>query len=227
LKPRIALAPTLIALVLAVPATAQAASLTVDRACYGLGDRIGLAGSGFTPNGPVALSADGQQLGIGTVDGTGSFTFGEPAPVVESGQRFRTYTATDQTNIALTASARARISALKVTVKPLQGRPAAKRRIKARGFTHGKTLWAHVKRGNKNRNLKIGKVKGACGTLSVKKRLFKPDAATGIYEMRFDTKRKYSTTASQQYLFLFTVFPVFRPASASTLGVAEPFGRAG
>lgn len=221
MKPRTAIAPTIVALALAMSATAQAASLSADRACYGIGDRIGLAGTGFTPNGPVALSADGQQLGVGTVDGTGSFTFSEPAPVVDGKQQIRTYTATDQANLALTASARARVSSLKVTVKPLQGRPAAKRRIKSRGFTRGKVLWAHVKRGNRNRNVKIGKVKGACGTLSVKKRLFKANAATGIYEMRFDTKRRYSTAVDQQYLFLFTVFPVFRPASASTLGMAE------
>lgn len=222
MKPRVALVPTLIALALTVPAAAQAApSLTADRSCYGPGEPIQLTGAGFTASGPVALSADGQQLGVGTASPAGGFVYTEPAPVVDGKQRTRTYTATDQTNIALTASAPVLVSALNVNVTPKQGNPGRKRRIKARGFTRGKTLWAHIKRGKKKRNVKIGKLKGACGVLSVKKRLFASDAPTGLYEVRFDTKRKYSTTARPQVSFLVSVYRTFRAASVGSASIGE------
>jgi hypothetical protein len=218
LKPRAAFAVSAAALALAAPSGAQAASLTVDRSCYGPLEPIGLAGAGFTPNGAVALSADGQQLGTGGADATGGFTVGLPAPIIDAKQQTINFTATDQTNLALTASASALVSSLDVIVKPKRGNPGRERRIKARGFTRGKNLWAHIKRGKKRRNVKIGKLKGACGVLSAKKRLFSSDAAPGVYEVRFDTQRRYSTSARPQVAFLVTVYRTFRAASASATG---------
>jgi hypothetical protein len=224
LKLRAALVPTLIALALTVPAAAQAApSLTADRSCYGPGEPIQLTGAGFTPSGPVALSVDGQQLGTGDADPAGGFVFRDEAPVLAAKQRTYSFTATDQTNLALTASAPVLVTALDVDISPKRGVPGRKWRIQARGFTRGKTLWAHLKRGKKKRNVKLGRLKGACGVLNVKKRLFASDAPTGVYDVRIDTKRKYSTTARPQVFFPVTIFRTIRPAavSASAARVGE------
>ena len=82
-----------------------------------------------------------------------------------------------------------------------------------------KVLWAHVRRGKNKRNVKIGKLKGACKTLDVKRKLFPADAKDGLYTVHFDTKRKYSKKTSPQVSFQVVVFHTFKPASASSVGV--------
>jgi hypothetical protein len=219
-------APLSIAVVaLTVPAGAHAASLTAERSCYRSGERIDMTGAGFTPSGPVTLSVSGRQLASGNADATGGFPAWATAPSVTSGQRTFDYTATDQTDLSLTATASVAVTAVNVSVTPKRGNPGTPRRIKARGFATGKTLWAHIKRGSKKRNVKIGKVKGACGKVSAKRQLFESDAPSGVYEVRFDTRRRYSTTAVPQLLFFVTVYRTF--ASASAGGGAASWASAG
>lgn len=212
---------SLLVVALVVPGTSQAASLTANRSCYGPGEPISLTGAGFTANGGVAVSADGRQLGVATADPAGGFAVGVLAPAVDGKQQTIGYTATDQANLALTATAPVLVTALNVSVTPKRGNPGRVRRIKARGFTRGKTLWAHVRRGDKKRNVKIGKLEGACGVLSTRKRIFSSDAAPGLYEVRFDTRRRYSTTARPQMLFYVTVYRTFASASLSSAGIGE------
>jgi hypothetical protein len=201
--------------VLALPAVTHAATLTTERSCYRSGERIDMNGTGFTPNGPVTLSVDGQQLASGNADAVGSFPAWATAPSVTSGQRTFNYTAADGTDPALMATAPVAVTAIDVNVTPKRGNPGTLRRIKARGFDRGKTLWAHVKRGSKKRNVKIGAVKGACGKVSARKRLFASDAPSGLYEVRFDTRRRYSTTAVPQVAFLVTVYRTIASAAAT------------
>jgi hypothetical protein len=221
LKLRTALPPVLTALALAVPGAAQAAALSADRACYAPEEPVTLTGAGFTPSGEVALSVEGRQLGTGTADPTGGFQVTLSAPSIDSAQRTDTFTATDQTNLALTASVGVKLTALDVVVKPAKSTPSKRRRIAARGFIGGKTLWAHIRRGKFRRNVEVGKLKGPCGTIVKKKRLFPADAATGLYQVQFDTKRRYSDRTAPQVDYLFTIFRTFRPASLSAAPAGE------
>lgn len=206
------------AVALAAPATASAATLSVDKDCYGPGEEVAFTGVGFTPNGPVALSVGGQQLGVGTVNPVGEFEVSLGAPDIRAKKRTDFFTATDQTNLSLTASAPVHLTSLDVKVTPANGNPGKAKRIVARGFTDGKVLWAHVQRGKNKRNVKIGKLKGACKTLDVKRKLFKADAKDGLYNVHFDTKRKYSKRTTPQVSFQVVVFHTFKPASASSVG---------
>jgi hypothetical protein len=224
-KLRTALLPGIAVVALAAPGLSQAATLTADRSCYGPGQTIVLTGAGFTPSGLVALSTEGQQLGTGPADAAGGFRVGLPAPVVSAKKRTDDFLATDQTDLALTATAPVLISSLDVLVKPAKSPPAKKRRINARGFTTGKTLWAHVRRGKKRRNVKIGKLKKPCGTLSVKKRLFAPDAPVGVYQVQFDSKRTYSSSTRPSVSYVVEVFKTFKLASLSTASVGESWVR--
>lgn len=221
---RIATAFVLAALAPAAPAAAQAATLEADRSCYGPGQKVGLAGIGFTPDGGAAVSVDGRQLGVAPVNPVGEFEVSDVAPEISAKQRTYVFSATDQTDPALTATAEVTVSSLAVKVTP-SGRtdPAVKRRIVARGFTSGRTLWAHVKRARgKVRNIRVGRLKGACHTIAAKRRLFPRNAKPGAYTVQFDTKRKYSSKTRPNVTFPVTIFRYFKLSSASSFAATAP-----
>ncbi|MDP9136411.1 MAG: hypothetical protein M3N56_16475 [Actinomycetota bacterium] len=218
MKLRTAVLPALAAVALTAPAAASAATLSVDKPCYGAGERVQFSGTGYTPNGSVALSVSGQQLGLGNANPVGEFAASLGAPAIDGKQRTDTFTATDQANLSLTASVPVLLTALNVTVKPKNGNPGKLKRIVARGFTTGTTLYAHVLRGKTKRNVKVGRLKGPCKTLTTHRRLFSLDAKTGVYRVQFDARRKYSAQTSPQVGFVVTVFPVVKPAAASAAG---------
>jgi hypothetical protein len=211
LKLRSAVAPSLALIALAVPATAPAATLDVDRSCYSPGQAVKFSGGGYTPNGQVALSVGGRQLGVTTANPVGEISASLGAPSISAKRRTDTFTATDQTNLALAATVGVQLASLRVKVAPKSGDPTKAKRIVAQGFTGGRTLWAHVRRGKHKRNVKIGRLKGACHTIKVKRKLFLPDAATGVYNVYFDTKRRYSSKTRPQVSYLVSVFRTFRP----------------
>lgn len=216
MKLRIAVLPSLVAIALVAPVTASAASLSVNKSCYGPGEEIAFSGGGFTPNGEVAVSVSGRQLGLTTANSIGEISVSDGAPIIKSKQRTDFYTATDQANLSLTANVPVHLTSLDVKVTPKNGNPAKAKRVVARGFTTGKVLYAHVRRGKSKRNVKVGKLKGACKTLDVKRKLFKADAKDGLYNVQFDTKRKYSAKTRPQVAFLVTVFHTFKLAGASS-----------
>jgi hypothetical protein len=200
---------------LAAPAAANAATMAVAplKTCYRAGETVGLGGAGYTPNTTVQVNSDGRVVGSVLSDGAGNFA-GALQLGVPSGERLKTYSAIDTANTANVASVQLRVSRLLVTVKPKTGRPGRILRVKARGFTTGKTLYAHVVRGHKKRNLRIGKLKGACHTLSVRKRIFSKHTKTGTYTVQFDSKRHYSKKTAVRYRFTVPVTAHFAAASA-------------
>jgi len=216
LKLRTAVLPALTVAALAVPAAAPAATLSVNKSCYGPEEQVKFSGGGYTASGPVSLSVGGQQLGVTNANPVGEISVDIPAPTIKGKQRTDVFTATDQTNLALVATAPVKLTSLNVKVTPKNGDPSKSKRIVARGFTGGKTLWAHVRRGKNKRNVKVGKLKGACKTLDVKRKIFLPNAVPGVYNVQFDSKRKYSSKTAPQVAFLVTVFHTFSPASASS-----------
>lgn len=227
MKPRSAVLPILVAAVALTPAAAGAATLTSDRECYGPGETIGLTGTGFTPSGSVAVTTEGRQLGTLGADQAGAIAGSTGAPVVDGKPRIFDYTATDRTDLAITATAPVRVTSLGVNVRPRRGDPTKPRRIAARGFTRGRNLWAHVRRGSKRRNVRIGRLRGACGTVRARRRILSPNAVPGVYEVRFDSRRGYSRTARPQVMFLVTVYRRFRPASVSAARTGERWARVG
>lgn len=202
---------------LAAPAPASAATLDVNRSCYGPGEAVKLAGGGYTPGGPVAVTVAGRQLGVTNANQVGEIAATLPAPSIRGKQRTDTITATDQTNLALIATSPVNLTSLNVKVTPRNGNPSKAKRIVARGFTTGRTLYAHVRRGKNRRNVKIGRLKGACRKIDVKRKLFLANATPGLYNVQFDTKRRYSAKTAPRVSFNVTVFRTFRPASASSV----------
>jgi hypothetical protein len=195
-----------VALVLAVAAPAEAATLTLGatKSCYRAGDALVLSGSGFTPGGQASITLDGQDLGTVPADAAGNFT----APLnigTLKGIRTRTLIATDAANPANVAQAQFLGSALAVAVKPRNGAAGRKLRINASGFTTGKRLYAHVVRGKYRHNVFIGKLKGPCRTAKVRRRVLPAGLSAGLYTVQFDTKRRYSKKTKVWVRFRVTV----------------------
>ena len=181
------------ALALAIPSAASAAELVVSpqKSCYSSGESVILLGTGFSPLGSATVTRDGSLLGSLNTDGTGAFN-GVLTLAQNSGRQTKTYTATDNTDSSITASAQIVVSAVVVGLKPASGAPGRILRINARGFTTGKTLWAHIKRGKSKRTIRLGRLKGACGSLKTRKRLLPQNAALGVHTLQFDTFRRYN-----------------------------------
>jgi hypothetical protein len=193
---------------LALVPAAEAATVSVSpqKPCYRTGETIGMSGTGFTPGGPVDISSDGRSIGSTTADGNGNF--GGELQVASPNQRVKTYTATDRSSPANNASTSLTVSPFDVNISPPNGPPGRRLRIVARGFTTGRILYAHVVRGRSRRNVRIGRLRGPCRRLRVRRRLFPGGARPGSYIVQFDTRRRYSRDTRVRVRFRVSVFPV-------------------
>lgn len=196
----------------AAPATASAATLAVDpvRSCYLEQDRVFLLAEGYTPNGMVDFTRDGNLVESVPTDAVGTFQGNLRLPGLIMGQRPLTYVATDQADPARTAQVSLLTTAVDVRVSPKAGPPNRLLRIRARGFRGGSTLWAHVRRVKRRgggpvrtRTVRIGRVRGPCWTANVRKRLFRRGTAGGRYRVQFDTFRRYKPNRQIEYDELF------------------------
>ena len=196
----------------AAPATASAATLTVDpvRSCYLEQDRVFVLAEGYTPNGKVDFTREGNLVASVGTDAAGTFQGNLRLPGLIMGQRPLTYVATDQSNPALTAQVSLLTTAVDVRVWPRNGPPSRRLRIRARGFRGGSTLWAHVRRVKRRgggpvrtRTVRIGRVRGPCWTANVRRRLFRRGTAAGRYRVQFDSFRRYKPNRRIEYDELF------------------------
>lgn len=198
-------------------APAQAATLTGDQACYQENEPVQMTGTGFTPNGLVNFSRDNLSFGTVSADAAGNVAARGPAPQIGSTkQRNFVIEARDATNPGIFATINPIVTRFGVTVNPRGGNPARKRRIKARGFTEGRTLYVHVRRKGRGKNIKLGRLKRPCGTKSVRKRIFSRRAKPGIYTVQFDTRRRYSSKTFPKVTYRVTIFRTFRRSLASS-----------
>lgn len=229
-KPIVAALVSAVALTGPAGAAAQA-TLEVDplKACYRERSRVFLPGSGFSPGGPVVFTRDMRQIGDPiTADGSGQVFAQLRLPGLLSGQQQLTYVATDSANPALTAQVSLLVTATDVTLQPENGNAHRRLTIRARGFFGDSgTVYAHVvrvgRRPGKPRNMRIGRVSGACRALTARRRLFSRDAAPGRYRVQFDTFRRYRVGRTVKSTFTVTVFPTAGTARASGLSRASSF----
>jgi hypothetical protein len=193
---------------LAGPATASAATITVDpvRPCYLEQDQVLLFAEGYTPNGMVDFSRDGNRVASLQANPAGQIQATLRLPGLIMRQRPLTYVGTDRTSPTLTAQVTLLTTALDVRVSPANGPPNRLLRIRARGFRGGETVWAHVRRVKRRgggpvraRNIRVGRVRGPCWTVHVRKRLFRRGAAPGSYRVQFDAFRRYKPNRKIEY----------------------------
>jgi len=180
---------------IAAPSVAHAASLTTIPAkrCYRSGETVGFMGDGFSAGSSVNLTRGSTLISAIPADAAGRFD----APLrlsIDRGRQERTYTATDASDPGLSASASVTVSAVGVKLFPGTGPVSRRFRIRARGFTTGRTLWAHVIYKRSKRHLRIGRLRGACHDLRARRRLLPTNAGLGRHRIQFDTFRRYRAT---------------------------------
>jgi hypothetical protein len=211
-----AAAAAIAAVALAAPSIASAASLQVDpvRKCYRSGQTVFLNAQGYTPNGFVDFTRDGNLIERVQADASGAISATLRLRTLLSGRRRLTYVGTDVADPSINASVTLLTSSTFAKVRPLDGVAHLPKRIAARGFFGGSTLWAHVvrlRRGARpslQRTLKIGRIRGACRRVSARRSLFRRDVAPGRYQLQFDTFRRYRANRDVEYDRL--VYTIFR-----------------
>ena len=203
---------------LAAPAAARAATLAADPAkpCYGTADRVSLSGAGFTPASKVDISRDGNTIGAVRSNSAGSIAALATVPSIARSTQTSSYTATDRTDPSILASVPVKLSRLRVTVRPGDSPASRPRRIRARGFTAGRTLYVHLVRGKRRRNLRVGRLRGACKTINTVRRIFGSNARVGSYRVQFDTFRRYRARRRQRVRFTVELRRTFSSSAAST-----------
>jgi hypothetical protein len=201
-------AVAIVSVALAAPAAASAATLAVDpvRPCYLERELVQLHAQGFTPNGNVDFTREGDLVETLQADASGAIQANLTLPGLIMGQRPLTYVATDQANPAAAAQVSLLTTAIDVRVSPETGPPNRRLRIRARGFRGGQTLWAHVRRVKRRggrpvrvRTVRVGPVRGPCWVANVRKRLFRRGTASGRYRVQFDTFRRYKPDRRIEY----------------------------
>jgi hypothetical protein len=198
-------------LALAAPGAASAATLTVEpvRPCYRETSRVFLLAQGYTPNGKVDFTREGELVRTIRADANGTIQAYLTLPGLLKGQRMLSYVATDRTDPERTARVSLRTTATFVRVEPETGASHRKLTISGRGFRGGRTLWAHVRRVKRRggpvrtREVRIGRITGRCWKVRARERLFRRNTAPGEYRVQFDTFRRYKPRRRIEYDELF------------------------
>lgn len=207
---------------IAGPARAQTIGFSAPvKPCYLTGDRVTIAGSGFTAGGLVTVAIDGVSLGELQADGAGGIT-GELRLGTMRGVKSHSIAATDVTNPAITASAAFMGTTHTVTVKPKNARAGRRLRLRGSGFLAAKPrVFMHVRGpGGYRSDGSIAKAKGACGTFAVRRQIVPTTAATGSYRVQFDQRRRFSKKTRPRVRGTMNVFPRAAGARASLFGAA-------
>ena len=159
--------------------------MTVEpkRSCHSSGETVKLAGSGFSPE----RQGQRRPRRPATLDPLlNSNPHGRlhrrADALPQTGKADRTYTATDAADPTVKATRRMLVIAPIVNIRPADLDVGLRARIGANGFATGPVLYAHIVRTadpdgkrlskQKARNLRLGRLKGRCGKLLVRKRLF-------------------------------------------------------
>lgn len=192
------------------------------KSCYFSNDKVTVLAAGYTPNGLVSVSIDGESLGqlqanpSGGVAGT--ITFGR-----FKAAKAHTLTGTDAANPALTASMTFYGTTPQVTVKPANARADKKRKMRGYGFLSGPKAYMHVRNHGVSTDTLVGRPNGPCGTFGPTKRpIVGAGAASGNYRVQFDAKKKYSKKTRPRLVYTLRVFRTFKAASASGFAGATP-----
>jgi hypothetical protein len=220
MKPLVAIMATATVALAATDAT-FAATLVVEPAdrCYREQQRVAFKAEGFTPNGWVQFTRGSKFREHAQADPSGAISGYLFLPGLEAPRRRLTYLATDQTNPAITAEVTLLATATDVTLTPERGRPNRVLTIRGRGFAVGRTLYAHVVRRDRPpstaRRVRIGRLKGPCGVVSARRRLFRGAVAPGEYRVQFDTFRRYRKGRKVRSEYVVTILP---PGQSSPRG---------
>ncbi|HEV7882932.1 MAG TPA: hypothetical protein VGO81_05140 [Solirubrobacteraceae bacterium] len=167
-----------------------------------------VVGTGFSPNGVVALSTSTasspapKALTSVTADPNGNIDTRVDPPAfrststVEQSFNLIAIDAANPVNIATSTFRQVRFG---FDANPDTGRPARRVTYTARGFLPGKAVYAHFRFGGRTRrDVKIGVAGGACGIASKKMRLLPAKTRFGRWAIYMDQAPTYSKSTLLQ-----------------------------
>lgn len=192
---RLALALVVVSGGLAVPASAQAATLVIPPCSVSLpGERtIPITGSGFAPNSFVSLTADGQSFTSVQADAAGNIAVAATTPVLRSiNTTQQTFRVAADDRAGNTAAAPMRLTRVGADL-PDRARPSSRVRMRVFGFAPGRVVYLHIRRAGRTRGtFRIGRAQAPCGTTSRRLRYMPLKSyRTGAYTYVFQQSRRY------------------------------------
>jgi hypothetical protein len=182
-------------LLLALPAVAQAATLTAGKSCFKNGTKARLVGTGFAPESPIRFTVNGRTLTANvTSDAAGDVEVTYSPPDTRTERRL-TIRATDSED----TSARTTIYVTRkrrVTADPDSAPDVEKWRavFGIYGFGAGRAYIHYVNpKGRFKRTVALGRLRGPCGRLQTDRRRVLPfdNPQYGLWKLQFDTRRRY------------------------------------
>jgi hypothetical protein len=169
---------------------------------------VPVVGSGFSPNGDVALSttsassATPKNLANVRADANGNIASRVDPPAFGSHstmQQSFNLIASEVANPANTAMSTFREVRFGFDASPSTGRPARRVTYTARGFLPGKPVYAHFRfRGRTRRDVKVGVAGEPCGIASKKMRLLPTKTRFGRWTIYMDQAPTYSKSTLLQ-----------------------------
>ncbi len=201
LRLRIPITTALAVTACAAPAAAaRAASISTNRGCYAVGQKVTLTGHGFAPSSPYVVTLDDVYFGGSGTSSTGAFsvTFGPGGLYANYAQlvdrlQVTDGTATATTSFTITRPAGARFLATRGNPRTLMA-PFEVWGFSPRGARL--PLYMHYvgPGGASKTTVALGKTGGQCGYLKTKpRRVFPFTPRAGAWTFQIDTHRGYSS----------------------------------
>ena len=194
----------------ALPATAGAAAVELNRACYLEGSRVGLSATGFAPGGTVEVRRGGTLIGSTTADDLGTVQARFDAPKLPRGSS-EDNPIVELSDGATRASTRLPITRFRASFSPATGDPATMLvRFSVDGFgllDAQPDVYVHyvAPNGKVRDTVELGMARGVCGHLRTTnpRRLFPFRARAGTWTLQFDTRKTYRRGRIDRPGFLF------------------------
>ncbi|HWT94748.1 MAG TPA: hypothetical protein VN238_17260 [Solirubrobacteraceae bacterium] len=179
----------------ALPVAADAAEIAVPACSPFLeGERtVAVQGTGFAPNSEVTLTAGDQKLGTARANEDGAFRADAFGPAFSSERKnVQTFDLLAKDAEGTSATADLQMTRINATL-PAKARPTSRVTYRVYGFTPGRTVYVHVRRGSKTlASHKIGPAAAPCGTASRRLRYMPvTNAAAGSYVYWFQASKRF------------------------------------
>jgi hypothetical protein len=191
----------------ALAATASAATLSADKACYvnadpAQGAPMTITGAGFEPGAPVNLSG-GTVIATATADASGNVSITTAAPVLSTispAMKTTTVTATADNADGTQTTATLPVSSANLAVATHPGSVRNVRKDKVTfsfsGFAPGKHIYGYYLRKTVVAHVKFAKATGPCGMLKQKELLYPGGRPShDSYKVTFESSSKYNKNA--------------------------------
>jgi hypothetical protein len=193
-----------------LPATAGAAAVELNRACYLEGARVGVSATGFAPRSTVTVRRDGTTIGTANADDVGAVQARFDAPQLPDGQR-EASPVLELSDGTTSAFARLPLTRFHASFSPATGDPATMLvRFSVDGFgllDAQPDVYVHYvgPNGVLRQTVNLGRARGVCGHLRTpnQRRLFPFRARAGTWTLQFDTRKTYRRGRIDRPGFLF------------------------